>query len=138
MIGIYVIVFNIKRFNINNLPELFIYLLDKKGNVIIPKNRRKIFLFNDIIVIKLYPETINKLVKEIYFSEIIKVRIKILNREKDNENNCHRLFKDGDENKLHQQSLNQSENYDPDDLEIILKKQESFDLIRIGNSTIII
>ena len=138
MIGIYVIVFNIKRFNINNLPELFIYLLDKKGNVIIPKNRRKIFLFNDIIVIKLYPETINKLVKEIYFSEIIKVRIKIFNREKDNENNCHRLFKDGDENKLHQQSLNQSENYDPDDLEIILKKQESFDLIRIGNSTIII
>ena len=138
MIGIYVIVFNIKRFNINNLPELFIYLLDKKGNVIIPKNRRKIFLFNDIIVIKLYPETINKLVKEIYFSETTKVRIKILNREKDNENNCHRLFKDGDENKLHQQSLNQSENYDPDDLEIILKKQESFDLIRIGNSTIII
>ena len=48
------------------------------------------------------------------------------------------LFKDGDENKLHQQSLNQSENYYPDDLEIILKKQESFDLIRIGNSTIII
>ena len=92
MIGIYVIVFNIKRFNINNLPELFIYLLDKKGNVIIPKNRRKIFLFNDIIVIKLYPETINKLVKEIYFSEIIKVRIKILNREKDNENNCHRFI----------------------------------------------
>ena len=92
MIGIYVIVFNIKRFNINNLPELFIYLLDKKGNVIIPKNRRKIFLFNDIIVIKLYPETINKLVKEIYFSETTKVRIKILNREKDNEKNCHRFI----------------------------------------------
>ena len=92
MIGIYVIVFNIKRFNINNLPELFIYLLDKKCNVIIPKNRRKIFLFNDIIVIKLYPETINKLVKEIYFSETTKVRIKILNREKDNEKNCHRFI----------------------------------------------
>ena len=123
--------------NINHLPELFIYLLDKKGNVISFQRieAKSFYLSDDIIIIKLYPEPINNLVKEIYFSGIIKARIKIFNREKDNEYSCNTdLFKDGDENNLNQQSQNRPDDYDPDDLENILKKQESVDLIGIGTS----
>ena len=49
-------------------------------------------------MIKLYPEPINQLCEQIYFSGIIKARIKIFNRDYDSPNDCNTdLFPDDDE-----------------------------------------
>ena len=119
---------------IEHLPEIFIYLVDKKGNVISFQriDAKNFHLSDDIVMIKLYPEPINKLCNEIYFAGIIKARIKIFNRNKDDENSCNTdLFKDGDENdpEYQKKQMNQGSDYDPDDLENLLNKKESEDYL---------
>ena len=57
--------------HIEHLPDLFIYLLNKKGTVISFQRieAKNFYLKDNIVMIKLYPEPINQLCEQIYFQE---------------------------------------------------------------------
>ena len=118
--------------HIENLPDLFIYLLNKKGTVISFQRieAKNFYLKDNIVMIKLYPEPINQLCEQIYFSGIIKTRIKIFNRDYDSLNDCNTdLYKWG---WCLGGTSNENEDYDLDYLENILNKKDSDDYLGIG------
>ena len=74
--------------NINELPDLFLYLTDKEGKYNICFQRIKASEFslnNDIMVIKLLPDPCVKKVKNIMMSGLVKIQIGIANKVKNPE-----------------------------------------------------
>ena len=98
--------FNYKSFAINTftpnleeLPDLIIYLTQKGKEICYQRIKLKEFHLNDeIFVIKLFPEPCVGTVKEIYLSGIVKIKIKLFNRALDPSDKCDLSgFKEGDE-----------------------------------------
>lgn len=85
--------------NLEELPDLIIYLMQKGKEVCFQRIKLSQFHLNDdIFVIKLFPEPCVNLVKEVYLSGIIKIKIKLFNRAIDPPEKCDTsAFKDGDE-----------------------------------------
>ena len=102
------------------LPDIFIYLVDSKGrNVCFQRIcSREFHLNDDMLMIKLIPEPCVNKVKEIYFSGIVKMKIKLFNKAIDTGYIDVSEFKDGD--MYHQE--------DPDDLEAILNQPSQSDV----------
>ena len=119
--------------NLEELPDLIIYLTQKEKEICFQRIKLKDFHLNDdIVVIKLLPEPCVGIVKEIFQSGIIKLRIKLFNRNLDDKNKCDvTAFKDGDEfgmknlnlgiNNILSSSLNNSQE---EDLENLLNKEK--------------
>ena len=98
--------YNVKTFAINTftpnleeLPDLIIYLTQKGKEICYQRIKLKEFHLNDeIFVIKLFPEPCVGSVKEIYLSGIVKIKIKLFNRALDPSDKCEISgFKEGDE-----------------------------------------
>lgn len=85
--------------NLEELPDLIIYLTQKGKEICFQRIKLSQFHLNDdIFVIKLFPEPCVGTVKEIYYSGIVKVKIKLFNRALDDKEKCDTsAFKDGDE-----------------------------------------
>ena len=83
--------------NLEELPDLIIYLTQKNKEICYQRIKLKEFHLNEeIFVIKLFPEPCAGVVKEIYHSGIVKVKIKLYNRALGD--NCDENgFKEGDE-----------------------------------------
>ena len=115
------------------LPDLFIYLLDSKKNIIaFQRIPASLFHLNDdILMIKLYPEPCVNKIKEMYLSGIVKIRIKIFNSKIDPPEQCKvDSFKDGDEFNTSNPNLLQDE--DDDDLEKKFLHKKDEDSYSIG------
>ena len=118
--------------NLEELPDLIIYLRQNGKDICFQRIKLSDFhLNNDILVIKLFPEPCIGAVKEIFLSGIIKVKIKLFNKDLDDKEKCDvTAFKDGNEfgeikmgiNNILQGSM-QSENSE-EDLELLLKKDK--------------
>ena len=85
--------------NLEELPDLIIYLVQKEKEICFQRIKLSQFHLNDdIFVIKLFPEPCVNAVKEIYLSGIVKVKIKLFNQALDPKEKCDTsAFKDGDE-----------------------------------------
>ena len=85
--------------NLEELPELIIYLTQKGKEICFQRIKLSQFHLNDeIFVIKLFPEPCVGAVKEVYLSGIVKAKIKLFNRTLDPKEKCDvSAFKDGDE-----------------------------------------
>ena len=86
--------------NLEELPDLLIYLLDKKKKEICFQRIKlsSFHLNDDIFVIKLFPEPCVNEVKEIYYSGLVKIKAKLFNSKIDPKEKCDTsAFKDGDE-----------------------------------------
>ena len=85
--------------NLEELPDLIIYLIHKDKEICFQRIKLRDFhLNNDICVIKLLPEPCIGIVKEMFLSGIVKLKIKLFNRNLDDKNKCDiSAFKDGDE-----------------------------------------
>ena len=85
------------------LPDLFLYLTDEKGEVI-SFQRLKLsnyYLKDDTYLIKLIPEPCNNRVTSVCYSGVVKIRMKLFNRALNSGKEIDlSLFKDGDEEKL--------------------------------------
>jgi len=85
------------------LPDLFLYLTDEKGEVI-SFQRLKLsnyYLKDDTYLIKLIPEPCNNRVSSVCYSGVVKIRMKLFNRALNSNKEIDlSLFKDGDEEKL--------------------------------------
>ena len=93
--------FAIQTFNrhLEELPDLIIYLTQKDKEISFQRIKLSNFHLNDdIFVIKLFPEPCVNVIKEIYLSGIVKIKIKLFNRTLDDKEKCDiSAFKDGDE-----------------------------------------
>ena len=135
--------FQLKRFGINTctknleeLPDLIIYLTQKGKEICYQRIKLKEFHLNEeIFVIKLFPEPCVGSIKEIYLSGIVKVKIKLYNKELGD--NCDDSgFKEGDEfqSKKAIMGINDilsggGDNYDDDeDLENLGKEVKKVDV----------
>ena len=119
--------------NLEELPDLIIYLTQKEKEICFQRIKLKDFHLNDdIVVIKLLPEPCVGTVKEIFQSGIVKLKIKLFNRNLDDKTKCDiSAFKDGDEfgmknvnlgiNNILSSSLNNSQE---EDLENLLQKEK--------------
>ena len=120
--------------NLEELPDLIIYLM--KGDLEVCYQRIKLSAFHlndDILVIKLFPEPCINKVEEIYYSGLVKIKIKLFNTALDPKEKCDvSAFRDGDEfgkNKLNigiNQMLTGNTNprgsfFEEEDLEVQLK-----------------
>ena len=85
--------------NIEELPDLIIYLTEKGKEICFQRIKLSEFHLNDdVFVIKLFPEPCVGAVKEIYLSGLVKVKIKLFNKELDPKESWDiSAFKDGDE-----------------------------------------
>ena len=120
--------------NLEELPDLIIYLTQKEKEICFQRIKLKNFHLNDdIIVIKLLPEPCIGIVKEIFLSGIVKLKIKLFNRNLDPKDKCDvTAFKDGDEfgmknlikgiNNILEGSLNVSQE---SDLENLINKEKN-------------
>ncbi len=123
--------------NLEELPDLIIYLTQKGKEICFQRIKLSQFHLNDdIFVIKLFPEPCVGVVKEIFLSGIVKVKIKLFNRAIDDKEKCDTsAFKDGDEfgSKNVSMGINsilsgggQATNFDEDDdLENMLKQEDN-------------
>ena len=117
---------------VDELPDLFIYLIDDKKEVI-SYQRLKLgkFLKGDAYVIKLLPELSNKKYTSVCYSGVIKIRMKLFNRTKNkNEVNDLSLFNEYDEEKTDliglDNALNGNMNLrEIDDLEDLVKPEQN-------------
>ena len=120
--------------NLEELPDLLIYLMKKDTEICFQRIKLSCFHLNDdILVIKLFPEPCVNKVEEIYYSGLVKMKIKLFNSAIDPKEKCDvSAFKDGDEygkNKLNigiNQMLTGEHNtrgsfYEDEDLEVQLK-----------------
>ena len=127
--------------NLEELPDLIVYLTQKEKEICFQRIKLKEFHLNDdILVIKLLPEPCVGIIKEIFLSGILKLKIKLFNRNLDDKNKCDiTAFKDGDEfgmknlnigiNNILEGSLDNSQE---DDLENLLNKNKK-DIIPNNN-----
>ena len=87
---------------LDELPDLFLYLTDKEGNVI-SYQRLKLGRFNlksDTYIMKLLPEISQNKYTSVCYSGVVKLRMRLFSRTKNkNEINDLNLFKEGDEEK---------------------------------------
>ena len=85
--------------NLEELPDLIIYLIQKGKEICFQRIKLSHFHLNDdIFVIKLLPEPCVGVVKEIFLSGIVKIKIKLFNRALDDKEKCDTsAFRDGDE-----------------------------------------
>ena len=85
--------------NLEELPDLIIYLTQKDKEICFQRIKLRYFhLNNDICVIKLLPEPCVGVIKEMFLSGIVKIKIKLFNRNIDDKAKCDIIaFKDGDE-----------------------------------------
>ena len=85
--------------NLEELPDLIIYLTKNKKEICYNRVKLSEFHLNDdLFVIKLFPEPCVDSVKEVYLSGIVKVKIKLFNAALDPPEKCDTsAFKDGDE-----------------------------------------
>ena len=120
--------------NLEELPDLLIYLMQSDKEICFQRIKLSCFHLNDdILVIKLFPEPCIDKVQEIYYSGLVKIKIKLFNSALDPKEKCSvEAFRDGDEfgkNKLNmginsmltgQQNMRGSY-FESDDLEVQLK-----------------
>ena len=120
--------------NLEELPDLLIYLMQGDNEICFQRIKLSCFHLNDdILVIKLFPEPCINKVEEIYYSGLVKIKIKLFNSALDPKEKCSvEAFRDGDEfgkNKLNmginsmltgQQNMRGSY-FESDDLEVQLK-----------------
>ena len=123
--------------NLEELPDLIIYLTQKGKEICFQRIKLSEFhLNNDIFVIKLFPEPCVGAIKEVFLSGIVKLKIKLFNKNIDDVEKCDvSAFKDGDEDGA--SKLNMGINsilcgYSPsnnliedEDLENMLKKNQN-------------
>ena len=119
--------------NLEELPDLIIYLMQKDKEICFQRIKLKEFhLSDDILEVKLLPEPCVGIINEIFLSGIVKLKIKLFNRNLDDKNKCDiTAFKDGDEfgmkklnmgiNNILEGSLNNSQE---EDLENLLSKEK--------------
>ena len=131
--------------NLEELPDLIIYLTQKGKEICFQRIKLSQFHLNDdIFVIKLFPEPCVGSIKEIYYSGIVKVKIKLFNRALDDKDKCDTsAFKDGDEYGANKGNMginsilsggSQTNNFDEDDdLENMLNENKNTD-INIGEN----
>ena len=128
--------FSIQTFteNLEELPDIIIYLRQNSKEICFQRIKLSKFHLNDNLnVIKLYPEPCVGAVKEIYYSGIIKIKIKLFNPKIDPEDKCRiDAFRNGDEYGAIKMGLNniiskadELEDSDDDDLENLVKKDEN-------------
>ena len=94
--------------NLEELPDLLIYLLDKKKKEICFQRIKlsSFHLNDDIFVIKLFPEPCVNEVKEIYHSGLVKIKAKLFNSKTDPKEKCDTsAFKNGDEFGINKQNI---------------------------------
>ena len=85
--------------NLEELPDLMIYLTQKGKEICFQRIKLSEFHLNDdTFVIKLFPEPCVGTVKEVFLSGIVKIKVKLFNRAIDDKDKCDTsAFKDGDE-----------------------------------------
>ena len=85
--------------NVEELPDLFIYLTSGKKQICFQRLKLSKFRWTDeTFLIKLFPEPCVNKVKSLYFSGLVKLRIKLFNRKEDPADKTNTdLFKNGDE-----------------------------------------
>ena len=121
--------------NLEELPDLIIYLIQSDKEICFQRIKLSEFHLNDqILVIKLFPEPCINKVEEIYYSGLVKMKIKLFNSALDPKDKCNvAAFRDGDE--LGKKNLNIGLNqilsggdnirnsfYESDDLEVQLNE----------------
>ena len=122
--------------NLEELPDLIIYLIKGKKEICFQRIKLSEFHLNDdILVIKLFPEPCIGVVKELYYSGIVKAKIKLFNKKIDDLSKCDISgFKDGDEFGANKMAMgidgilsggSQSNDFfDDEDLEKLVSKEE--------------
>ena len=85
--------------NLEELPDLLIYLMKSDSEICYQRIKLSRFHLNDdILIIKLFPEPCVDKVSEVYYSGIIKIKLKLFNSALDPKEKCDvRAFRDGDE-----------------------------------------
>ena len=85
--------------NLEELPDLLIYLMQSEKEICYQRIKlSKFHLNNNILVIKLFPEPCIDKVKEIYYSGLVQMKIKLFNRQIDDKKDCDvSVFRDGNE-----------------------------------------
>ena len=125
--------------NLQEHPDLLIYLM--QGDTEICYQRIKLSKFhlnNDILVIKLFPEPCINKVKEIYYSGLVQMKIKLFNSQIDDKKDCDvSLFRDGDEIGKNKASMGinsmltgnnlRGSFYENQDLEAMLNQEDNMD-----------
>ena len=85
--------------NLEELPDLLIYLIQGSNEICYQRIKlSKFHLNNDTLTIKLFPEPCIDKVKEIYYSGLVQMKIKLFNSQIDDKKDCDvKVFRDGDE-----------------------------------------
>ena len=118
---------------LDELPDLFLYLTDKEGQVI-SYQRLDLGRFNlksDTYLIKLLPEISQNKYNSVCYSGVVKIRMRLFSRTKNkNEINDLNLFKAGDEEKTDLMGLQgaltgEKDFQDGDDLEELLNQENN-------------
>ena len=116
--------------NVEELPDLFIYLTSGKKQICFQRLKLSKFRWTDeTFLIKLFPEPCVNKVKSLYFSGLVKLRIKLFNRKEDPADKTNTdLFKNGDESGKTLKGLGDKlggNMDDDDDLENYLNKNDN-------------
>ena len=134
--------------NLEELPDLIIYLTQKGKEICFQRVKLSEFHLNDdTFVIKLFPEPCVGIVKEIFLSGIVKIKVKLFNRAIDDKDKCDTsAFKDGDEYGGAKVNMginsilsggSQSNNFGADDdLENMLNEDNNVNLNNIENQEV--